>query len=107
MGNGAGTMGMPFGSFVVMWTAMMFPSVALSQRQTKRIRERAARPESRYTMERVQRIATLDVPHPEFIDIPPDGASFVTVYTTARARVPQFIELDAIDHVDWQLSNQQ
>ena len=32
MGNGAGTMGMPFGSFVVMWTAMMaammFPSVA-------------------------------------------------------------------------------
>jgi Predicted metal-binding integral membrane protein (DUF2182) len=31
-GNGAGTMGMPFGSFVVMWTAMMaammFPSVA-------------------------------------------------------------------------------
>jgi predicted metal-binding membrane protein len=28
MGNGASTMGMPFGSFVVMWTAMMFPSVA-------------------------------------------------------------------------------
>jgi predicted metal-binding membrane protein len=32
MGNGAGTMSMPFGSFVVMWTAMMaammFPSVA-------------------------------------------------------------------------------
>ena len=28
MGNGAGTMGMPFGLFVAMWTAMMFPSVA-------------------------------------------------------------------------------
>jgi hypothetical protein len=28
MGNGAGTMGMSFVAFVVMWTAMMFPSVA-------------------------------------------------------------------------------
>ena len=32
MGNGVGTMGMPFGAFVAMWTAMMaammFPSVA-------------------------------------------------------------------------------
>jgi hypothetical protein len=47
----------------------------------------------------------MEVPHPEFINIPPDGASFVTVYTTGRARVPKFIELEAIDHIDWQLSN--
>jgi hypothetical protein len=48
----------------------------------------------------------MEVPRPEFIHIPPEGASFVSVYTTGRAHVPRFIELDAIDHIDWQLSNQ-
>jgi hypothetical protein len=37
----------------------------------------------------------------------PTEQSFAIVYTTGRARVPKFIELDAIDHIDWQLSNQQ
>lgn len=49
----------------------------------------------------------MEVPHPEFIDIPPDGASFVTVYTTGRAHVAKFIELDAIDHIDWQTGVEQ
>jgi hypothetical protein len=49
----------------------------------------------------------MEVPHPEFINIPPEGASYVLVYTTGRpAHVPRFIELDAIDHIDWELTAQ-
>lgn len=40
------------------------------------------------------------IPHPEFIDIPPEGASFVTIYRTGQAHMPCLIDLDAIDHID-------
>jgi len=43
----------------------------------------------------------MEVPHPEFIDIPPDGASFVVVYTTGQAHVPRLIDLAAIDHIEF------
>ncbi|HEV3208683.1 MAG TPA: hypothetical protein VGY91_00325 [Chthoniobacterales bacterium] len=42
----------------------------------------------------------VEIPHPEFIDIPPEGASFVTVYRTSRSRIPRLIDLNAIDHID-------
>jgi hypothetical protein len=45
----------------------------------------------------------MEVPHPEFIDIPPEDATFVSVYRTARPHVPRFIELAAIDHIDWEV----
>jgi hypothetical protein len=43
----------------------------------------------------------MEIPHSEFVDIPPDGASFITVYTTGRARVPRLIDLAAIDHIEF------
>jgi hypothetical protein len=36
---------------------------------------------------------------PEFIDVPSDGASFLTVYTTGSACVPLLIDLAVIDHI--------
>jgi len=43
-----------------------------------------------------------EVPHPEFIVIPPgEQTSFVIVFTTGRISIPKFIDLDAIDHIDW------
>ena len=36
----------------------------------------------------------MEIPHSEFIDIPPDGASFVAVYTTDRAHVTRFARPD-------------
>jgi hypothetical protein len=43
----------------------------------------------------------MEIPHSEFIDIPPDGASFVAVYTTDRAHVPRLIDYSAIDHIEF------
>ena len=43
---------------------------------------------------------SMEIPHPEFIDIPPEGASFVTVYRTGKAHMPTLIDLGAIDHID-------
>jgi hypothetical protein len=48
----------------------------------------------------------MEVPHSEFVDIPPiseDGEvpSYVTVYTSRGATIAKFIDLDAIDHIDW------
>jgi hypothetical protein len=43
----------------------------------------------------------MEMPDSEFIDIPPDGASFVTAYTTGRGRVPRLIDLAAIDHIEF------
>src|SRR5262249_4616387 len=41
----------------------------------------------------------MEVPHPEFVSIPPDEtASFFGVYTTARPTILRLIDLDAIDH---------
>jgi len=50
----------------------------------------------------------MEVPHPEFVDLPPTEAgmetpSYVTVYTRARAAIAKFIDLDAIDHIDWEV----
>lgn len=42
----------------------------------------------------------MEIPHPEFIDIPPEGSSFVTVYRTGQAHMPRLIDLNAIDHID-------
>jgi hypothetical protein len=47
----------------------------------------------------------MEVPHPEFIDVPPEGATYVTVYTTGRAHIAKFVALDAIDHIDWEVAN--
>ena len=44
----------------------------------------------------------MHVPHPEFVQFPPEGASYVLVCSAGRAPVPKFIELDAIDHIDWE-----
>ena len=51
----------------------------------------------------------MEVPDPEFVDIPPisedaEVPSYVTVYTTRRATVAKFIDLDAIDHIDWDVN---
>jgi hypothetical protein len=48
----------------------------------------------------------MEVPHPEFVDLPPmeedmEPASYVTVYTRGRVAIAKFIDLDAIDHIDW------
>ena len=43
----------------------------------------------------------MEVPHPEFVSIPPDEtASFFGVYTTARPTILRLIDLDAIDHIE-------
>jgi hypothetical protein len=44
---------------------------------------------------------SIKVPHPEFVAIPPQPASYIIVYT-ARAHVPQLVDLDAIDHIEYQ-----
>jgi hypothetical protein len=45
----------------------------------------------------------MEVPHREFIALPPEGASYVLVYSTGRAHVPRWIELNEIDHIDWEV----
>jgi len=47
----------------------------------------------------------IEVPHPEFVHLPPEGASYITVYRAGRPPVPKFIELDAIDHIDWEVAS--
>ena len=45
----------------------------------------------------------MDVPRPEFIDIPPlhhDEPSYVVVYTTDQAHVPKLVNLRAIERID-------
>jgi hypothetical protein len=49
------------------------------------------------------------IPHSEFMAIPPDTAdgelpSYVIAYTVGRATVPVLIELNAIDHIDYEPS---
>ena len=51
----------------------------------------------------------MEVPHPEFVDLPPieedmEAPSYVTVYTRGRTAVAKFIDLDAIDHIDWEVT---
>jgi hypothetical protein len=48
----------------------------------------------------------MDIPHSEFIAIPPHDAdgqasSYVIAFTTGKATVPRLIDLDAIDHIDY------
>ena len=44
----------------------------------------------------------MEVPHPEFIVVPPgEDTSFVIVFSVGRISVPKFIDLGAIDHIDW------
>ena len=50
-----------------------------------------------------------EVPHPEFIEIPPgEETPFVIVYrpgrTNRRVSIPKFVDLTAIDHVDFELN---
>jgi hypothetical protein len=44
-----------------------------------------------------------EVPHPEFVSIPPGEApSYVLIYyMVGRISTPRLIDLDAIDHVDF------
>jgi hypothetical protein len=42
-----------------------------------------------------------EVPRPEFLDVPPQPASYVVVYTTGTARIPRLVYLDAIDHIEY------
>jgi hypothetical protein len=43
------------------------------------------------------------VPHPEFIEIPPgEDTPYIIVYGPGRVSVPKFIDLDAIDHLDFE-----
>jgi hypothetical protein len=46
-----------------------------------------------------------EVPHPEFVSIPPgEEPSYVLVYFLVnKIAVPRFIDLDAIDHIDFSL----
>jgi hypothetical protein len=45
---------------------------------------------------------TMEVPHPEFVTIPPDDeASFIGVWTTQRPTVLRLIDLGAIDHIEF------
>ena len=45
---------------------------------------------------------TMEVPHPEFVTIPPDEeASFIGVWTTARPTILRLIDLGAIDHLEF------
>ena len=48
----------------------------------------------------------MEVPHPEFIVIPPgEETSYVEVWKNiGRVSVAKFVELDAIDHIDWETS---
>jgi hypothetical protein len=51
----------------------------------------------------------MEIPHPEFVDLPPmeeemEPASYVTVYTRGRVAIAKFIDLDAIDHIDWEVN---
>jgi hypothetical protein len=48
--------------------------------------------------------ARFEIPHPEFIEIPPgEDTPYIIVYRTGRVSVPKFIDLDAIDHLDFEL----
>jgi hypothetical protein len=51
----------------------------------------------------IEELPRMEVPKPEFINIPPKGVSLVVAYTTGRALVQKFIGLDAIDHIDWEV----
>jgi hypothetical protein len=42
------------------------------------------------------------IPHSEFVAIPPGEApSYVIAFTTGKVTAPKFIDLDAIDHIDY------
>jgi hypothetical protein len=50
----------------------------------------------------------MDVPHWEFVVIPPSTADgetpgYVIAFTTGKATAPKLIDLDAIDHIDYEL----
>jgi hypothetical protein len=49
--------------------------------------------------------ARFEIPHPEFIDIPPgEETPYIIVYRAGnKSAVPKFIDLDAIDHLDFEL----
>jgi hypothetical protein len=44
----------------------------------------------------------VEIPHPEFIALPPGEASYIIVFQRIRVRslAPLIINLDAIDHLD-------
>lgn len=42
----------------------------------------------------------MEVPHPEYIDIPPEAGSYVVVYTTGRTHIARWLDLNAIDHIE-------
>ena len=45
---------------------------------------------------------SMEIPHPEFVTIPPDDeASYVGVYTTQKPTILCLIDLNAIDHIDF------
>jgi hypothetical protein len=45
---------------------------------------------------------SIEVPHPEFVDVPPQPVSYVVVYTSgAGGRAPRLIDLGAIDHIEY------
>jgi hypothetical protein len=44
---------------------------------------------------------SIEVPHPEFVDIPPQPASYVIVYSTGAGRALRLIDLGDIDHIEY------
>jgi hypothetical protein len=44
----------------------------------------------------------MPIPHSEFVAIPPgESPSYVIAFTTGQVTAPKFIDLDAIDHIDY------